>query len=339
MNLPSILAKLFRATPAPDRPPDIQAKAVPTRHRKVQSCSNAVTVESFYPATGKTVKRYPSIGSAASDGFDYAKVQVASLYGGIHKGLGWRRVKRDDISAAASSRPFTPPARAETPDVASVLLTDALRRDELARLRKDVFFDENRHEWGVRLKGRTLHRPERHEVVRIWYDTPEQERRPGNESIQGPPPAAPPAQAAAPKQGLSYKKFTRLEAFDPQTGRTVRVFNSIRDAVREGFNESGIYAARNHCLKTYKGYGWRVNTTLSKPVEARCPATGGIVFVFRTVEDIQARDYRIDRIEHAIMHGNTYAHLQWRYAGNGETDHLDGMLITDFPRGRRHEGH
>ena len=266
-------------------------------------------VEAVDPTTGDVRHSFPYVTAAAAAGFDRSGVQKA-IAGKrkTYRGLAWRY-----------SPTSAPPARTETPEVASVLLTDALRRNELARLRKDVFFDENRHEWGVRLKGRTLYRPERHEVVRIWYDTPEQERRPGDESIQGPPPPAPPAQPSAPKQRLSCKKFARLEAFDPQTGRTVRVFNSVQDAARQGFNESSVYAARNHCLKTYKGYGWRVNTTLSKPVEARCPATGDVVFVFRTIEDIHAKDYRIGRIEHAIAHGNTYAHLHWRYAGDGET--------------------
>jgi hypothetical protein len=115
------------------------------------------------------------------------------------------------------------------------------------------------------------------------------------------------------------KTFVRIDAFDPETGRATHTFNGVQSVVRQGFNESGVRSALNGKRKTYKGYGWRVNTTLVNPIQARCPATGSVVFVFHTIEDVRARGYTIYGVNEAIEHGGTYKHLHWGYADSRGT--------------------
>jgi len=47
--------------------------------------------------------------------------------------------------------------------------------------------------------------------------------------------------------------------------------------------------------------------------------------VFRTVEDVRARGYRIYCVNEAIKHGSTYKHLHWGYADSRGT--VPGMSI------------
>jgi len=205
----------------------------------------------------------------------------------------------------------SPARHVESSEIASALLTDALRRDELARLRKDIFFDENQQEWGIRLKGRTLYRPRRHDAVQLWYDTPEEERLPGNK-----PPAAPPiptAVAAPRRQRCSQGRFTRIEAFDPATGQVAYIFKGVQDAVQRGFNQASVYSVLNGNLKTYRGYAWRASTLLDRAIEARCPTTGAVLLRFRAVKEIQAKGYDLYCIRQAIKHDRTYRHLRWAY--------------------------
>ena len=295
----------------------------PTTPRAViEPQSRGTPVESYDPATGRTLKVYRSVSATAQD--DYQPELVRKVVQGAtkrHKGVGWR------YCDPASSAQLSDPSKAPTfpsidPQTDVAVLTEAQRRSELKRLCDAVFFDENREQWGVRLPdGRILHRPARSAVVNLWYEEERRRRQSEPSAADAERPTVPPAAgvAAPPKQRLSHTKFARIEAFDPETGGATRTFDGIQSAVRQGFSRTSVYSALKGKLKTYKGYGWRVNTTLTNPIEARCPATGSVVFVFHTIEDVRARGYTIYGVNEAIEHGGTYKHLHWGYADSRGT--------------------
>jgi len=280
------------------------------------------SIEAVDPNTGEVCQRFVGVKAAVAAGFRGSNIrQVLAGLQRTHRGLAWRYCE--------SPISWTGP-RLENPEVASVLLTDALRRDELARLRRDIFFDETRQEWGVRLKGRTLYRPQRHEVVQIWYDMPEEERLPGNQPTVAtaapattrprttrprvtPPPKATPV-AVPKRQRLSQGKFSRIVAFDPETGQVAYIFQGIQDAVRRGFGQASVYSALNGTVKTYRGYAWRGDDTLRKPIEGRCPTTGTVLLRFQAVQEVRTKGYNLYSIQGAIKRGGTYRHLRWAYA-------------------------
>jgi len=142
--------------PAPTSPePEVPTAAMPPETKKP---SQTVAIEAVDPATGK-VLWFPNINAAMNKGF--TRISILKVLAGearTHGGMFWRFW---DASAT--------PQRRESPEIAAALLTEAMKRDELARLRKAIFLDEARNEWGVRLLGRTLYRPTRHEAVEVWY--------------------------------------------------------------------------------------------------------------------------------------------------------------------------
>ena len=74
-----------------------------------------------------------------------------------HGGMFWRYWKQPEEQVP------------DSPEVAIPLLTEALRRDELDRMRREIYHDEVRNQWGVRLAGRTVFQPTRPEAVALWY--------------------------------------------------------------------------------------------------------------------------------------------------------------------------
>ena len=142
--------------PAPTSPePKVPIAVMPPEAKKP---SQTVAIEAVDPATGK-VLWFPNINAAVNKGF--TRISILKVLAGearTHRGMFWR----------FWDTPVTP-QRKESPEIAAALLTEAMKRDELARLRKAIFLDEARNEWGVRLFGRTLYRPTRHEAVEVWY--------------------------------------------------------------------------------------------------------------------------------------------------------------------------
>ena len=114
--------------PAPPKPPIPVAvpEPVPVLPPKAKTPSQTVAIEAIDPVTGKT-HWFPSISAAVNKGF--TRISILKVLAGEakkHKGMFWRFWDESQ----------TRPEPRESPEVAAALLTEAMKRDELARIRK-----------------------------------------------------------------------------------------------------------------------------------------------------------------------------------------------------------
>lgn len=198
-------------------------------------------IESYDPATGRLVRRYPCLNDVEQDQYEAPAVKsVLNETNRVYRGMAWRC--RGTPSRATS--PTMPPV---TSAEDTAVLESVHRRMELARLARAVFADEHAGDYAVRLQdGRIVHCPTRHEAIIRWrIDEAEH-------------PVALPTATERPLQAASRKaRGVRIIASRTRGGQAILGYPSIAEAVRRHeVPYSRIYSAIANGTRAV-GYYWR----------------------------------------------------------------------------------
>jgi len=286
------------AVPTKPAPPAPQC-----RRRKVQSCPNAVAVEAYDLATGETVKAYPSLGAVAEDGFEYQKVQSASLRGTSYGGLGWRRVASTETNKRyASNAPRV--IQAIDPSTGRVVKT----YPSLSALAGEGFQPA--------CVRRVIDGAYRQYKGCLWLEI------------------AAPDDYRTPRQ-LAYARA--VQSFDPETGRTIQEYGSLAEAEAAGFVGVGI---RNAIQNGWRHHGvrWRyaqADTVENRgghkpaPVESYDLTTGRTIKCYPNRNATALDGYRPEIIR-VVLKGRHDQHkgVGWRYATSPATPAADPPAVT-----------
>ena len=311
MGLLNVLGKLFPSTPPAPAPDPLVG----------------VPIECCDLDTGSVIASYESLEEAGRAGFDPSSIRTV-LEGGCreYSRATWRMAPRNSPSEQSAPEASPPPVRVTEPtDVAVALLTDAHRRDELARLRQDIFFDDARHQWGVRLNSRTLYRPQRCEVVQIWYEAPEDERRDTTTTVETSAATDPPARPATPPIHAKRPGNTprMVQALEPATNEVVKTYPSLAAVIQDGFHPKGVTRAIEGHYSQSGGYLWRdvdapprrtpAQQACTRAFESFDPNTGQAIKRYATLKEAELDGFFSAGIRTAIDHNWQHHGLGWRH--------------------------